>query len=141
VDAIPDQSGKRGVVAVIPRDGQVLVIRRSPFVVAPGAYCFPGGGVEEGETPPEALKRELREELGVGVLPQRCLWESITPWQVELQWWLARLVAGAKPQANPAEVDAFAWVTLDRMAELPQLLASNRAFLQAIDRGEIAWPP
>lgn len=141
METIPNEAGRRGVVAVIPREDRVLVIRRGPKVVAPGTFCFPGGGIETHESQQTALVRELREELGVDVLPRAVLWHSITPWQVELFWWLATLKAEVEPVANPAEVDSFQWVTLEQMSSLPDLLPSNRAFLAAIDRGEVDWPP
>ena len=75
---------RRGVVAVVVRDGRFLVIRRSQQVVAPGAFCFPGGGIEPGETEEAALVRELREELDVLVRPIRLVWRSLTPWNVAL---------------------------------------------------------
>jgi len=50
------------VVAVILRGERFLVICRSQQVRAPGMYCFPGGGIEPGETEEQALRRELLEE-------------------------------------------------------------------------------
>ena len=129
---------RRGVVAVIPDAGRLLVIRRSQYVVAPGAYCFPGGGIEYGESEEAALVRELREELDIEVLPVRRLWHSVTPWRVDLAWWLARLAPGATPRPQPAEVESFAWHTPDDMAALPGLLESNRQFLQSLAQGEIS---
>ena len=128
---------RRGAVAVIQRAGALLVIRRSQAVVAPGAYCFPGGGIEPGESETAALVRELIEELQVEVRPLRRLWSSVTPWQVELAWWQAELPAGAVPQPSPAEVESVHWYTPAEMAELPNLLESNRHFLAAIERREI----
>lgn len=130
---------RRGAVAVIREEQRVLVIRRSQQVVAPGAYCFPGGAIEPGESEEVALVRELREELNVDVLPVRKIWQSVTPWQVELAWWLARLAPGSLPRAAPAEVESFHWHTLAEMAALPELLESNRQFLAAVERGEISF--
>ena len=44
---------------------KVLIGRRAPHERAPGLWEFPGGKMEQGETPEECLKRELMEELGI----------------------------------------------------------------------------
>jgi nucleoside triphosphatase len=50
------------------RDGDLLFCRMSPDRgVFPGRWGFPGGGIEPGESMESALRRELREELGVEV--------------------------------------------------------------------------
>jgi len=128
---------RRGAVAVIERAGSLLVIRRSQAVVAPGAYCFPGGGIEPGETEEQALVREFLEELQVEVRPLRRVWSSVTPWNVELAWWQAELPASVIPQPSPAEVESIHWCTLAEIAQLPGLLESNHQFLAAIERREI----
>ena len=129
---------RRGAVAVICDRDKVLIIRRSQHVVAPGAYCFPGGGIEPGESETEALIRELREELGIEAVPHRRLWSSVTSWQVELAWWLVRLSKGCVPVPSPAEVETVHWHTLEEIAALPGLLESNRQFLAALERGEFS---
>jgi len=127
---------RRGVVAVIVRDGRFLVIRRSASVVAPGACCFPGGAIEPGETEEAALVREIHEELGVPVRPVRRLWHSTTPWGVDLAWWLAAPGPDDHPLPNPAEVESIVWLTGDEMRLTPGLLESNRHFLDALARAE-----
>ena len=62
--------------AVIERpDGSFLLGQRAPDTFYPGYWEFPGGKVEPGETPHDALVRELHEELEIGVL-------NATPWIV-----------------------------------------------------------
>ncbi len=129
---------KRGVVAVIAREGQLLVIRRSQLVVAPGAYCFPGGGVADGESEEAAVVREMQEELGVDAKPVRRLWQSVTPWGVELDWWMVELHADAILLPNVEEVAEVEWLQPAEIRELDGLLESNHHFFEAWDRGELS---
>jgi len=130
-------ANRRGVVAVVTRDDKLLVIRRSSTVVAPLAFCFPGGGIEPGESEPVALVREIVEELGTTVRPIRPIWRSMTPWQVELSWWRAELPPEFVLRPSPAEVESVRWCTLAEMASLAGLLESNRQFINAVANGEI----
>jgi 8-oxo-dGTP diphosphatase len=52
-------------VALIDRDGRVLLAQRPEGKSMAGLWEFPGGKVEVGETPEAALIRELHEELGI----------------------------------------------------------------------------
>ncbi len=124
------QPARRGVASVVLREDRFLVICRSAHVVAPGAFCFPGGGIEPGESEAEALVREFREELGAELRPLRCVWRSTTRWQVELAWWDGVLAHDAQLRPNPAEVEAVHWLTAEQMAQRPELLESNRTFLE-----------
>ena len=120
---------REGVVAVIQQDATFLVIRRSRHVVAPGKLCFPGGGIEAGESQEEALCRELIEELSVKVVPQTKLWESETRAQTRIHWWSAVISEGEALQANPKEVASIYWMTKRDLLEQEDLLEGNRAFL------------
>ena len=123
---------------MVLRNGRMLVIRRARSVVAPLVYCFPGGGIEAGESEEEALVREFREEVGVECRPLRRLWRCVTPWKVDLAWWFGELAAGAVPTANPREVESIHWLAPEEMSQLPDLLETNREFLELLARGEIS---
>jgi len=56
---------KRVVAALIMQDGKLLVCQRTRHQTMPLKWEFPGGKIEEGEQPRDALRRELDEELGV----------------------------------------------------------------------------
>ena len=128
---------RRGVVAVVLRGERFLVIRRAAEVIAPGAFCFPGGGIEGAESETEALEREFHEELDARIRPLRRIWRSTTRWHVELAWWLGELDEPVELVPNPAEVESVHWLTIAEMRALAELLDSNRVFLDALAGGEI----
>jgi len=98
------------VAAVIERDDRVLACRRRPGKAAAGRWEFPGGKIEAGETAQEALVREIREELGVGIRVTGHLTTDVTD-GIRLVCLRARLVTDA-PVAS-TDHDALEWVALD----------------------------
>jgi 8-oxo-dGTP diphosphatase len=59
--------------AVIEERGRILVSRRPAGAHLEGYWEFPGGKLDEGESPEEALVRELSEELGISIRVDRIL--------------------------------------------------------------------
>jgi 8-oxo-dGTP diphosphatase len=56
------------VAAIIKKDGKYLIAqRKDDSESAPGKWEFPGGKVESGEDPKDALIREIKEELGISI--------------------------------------------------------------------------
>jgi len=56
---------KQVVAALIQKDGKLLVCQRTRHQTMPLKWEFPGGKIEDGEQPRDALRRELEEEIGV----------------------------------------------------------------------------
>ncbi|MEJ0009397.1 MAG: 8-oxo-dGTP diphosphatase MutT [Alphaproteobacteria bacterium] len=54
-------------MALIDADGRVLLTQRPEGKAMAGLWEFPGGKVEPGETPEAAVRREMREEIGVEI--------------------------------------------------------------------------
>jgi 8-oxo-dGTP diphosphatase len=75
---------RRRVAAAIVRDGHVLMVRernRGPSGRHDGLefWTLPGGGVEAGESDDDAVRREVREEVGLHVMSSRRLFEFSYP--------------------------------------------------------------
>lgn len=65
------------VAGLIVRNGRVLICQRSAASKFPLKWEFPGGKVETGEAPSEALRRELREELAIEVEESKELFRHV----------------------------------------------------------------
>ena len=63
------------VAAVIEKDGRFLICKRGPGGNCAGLWEFPGGKIEQGETPFEAIKREISEELCAEIEPEEIFCE------------------------------------------------------------------
>lgn len=127
MDAAPDLIDV--VAAVIEEDGRILACRRAPHKSGAGLWEFPGGKVEPGETPEDALVREIAEELGVEIHVLGHL-TSIERSQegIRLICLRAELV-DAEPTAS-TDHDAVRWVPRDgsdRLEWAPADVAAIRA--------------
>jgi 8-oxo-dGTP diphosphatase len=89
---------KRVVAGIIEKDGKILVCQRTRHQTMPLKWEFPGGKIEEGEQPRDALRRELEEELGIiatiGDEFARIQHEYPNGGMVELRFFVVRHYAG-----------------------------------------------
>jgi ADP-ribose pyrophosphatase YjhB (NUDIX family) len=67
-DHEPFRLQRLAVYAVVRRGGDVLLTRISARGAHPGAWTLPGGGLDHGEAPRDAVVREVREECGIEVV-------------------------------------------------------------------------
>jgi 8-oxo-dGTP diphosphatase len=98
------------VCAAIEQRGRVLACRRGPGMSRGGLWELPGGKVEAGEDPRQALCRELQEELGIAVSVGPYLATSQHRYhdiEIELAAYCCAIVSG---QVRPVEHDAVRWV-------------------------------
>lgn len=69
-EEVPDGEKKQNAVAVVVNDdNQILLLKRSksPDIWQPGKFALVGGAIEDGETPEQAIRREITEETGIAV--------------------------------------------------------------------------
>ena len=117
-------SGRRvlvSAVALVDADGRVLLARRPAGKPMAGLWEFPGGKVNEDETPEAALIRELKEELAIDVA-ESCLapltfashhypeFDLLMPLYVCRRW---------QGQVTPLEGQELAWVRPPRLGDYP----------------------
>jgi len=105
--------------------GRVLAARRCYPPETAGRWEFPGGKVDDGETPAAAAAREIREELGCGI--------EVTGWldvetsigeDLVLRVATAALVDG-EPVPRHGEHDAVLWLRADQLGEVDWLPADR----------------
>lgn len=106
------------VGAVITRAGQVLAARRGPAGALAGRWEFPGGKVEPGETPREALTREIHEELRCHVEVGEQVERTVHAYEfatIDLTTFHCRLISGEPRLTDHSEVR---WCTVAELREL-----------------------
>jgi 8-oxo-dGTP diphosphatase len=128
---------KRVVAALILKDGKVLVCQRTRHQTMPLKWEFPGGKIEEGEQPRDALHRELDEELGIdariGEEVARIQHEYKGGGAVELRFYVVHNYKGE------LENRIFREVRWAKRSELPSydFLEADRELVQHLAAGKI----
>jgi A/G-specific adenine glycosylase len=105
--------------AVVRRNGQVLVTKRPSRGLLGGMWEFPGGKIETDETLEACLRREIREELGVGIEvrePFGVYQHAYTHFRITLHAFLCELLEG---EPKPIQAAELAWVHPDELNRYP----------------------
>jgi 8-oxo-dGTP diphosphatase len=123
------------VAVLIRADGAVLLARRPESKVYAGYWEFPGGKVEPGELVADALRREIREELGIEI-------ERTAPWITRVFVYphaTVRLhfhrVTAWRGEPRALEHQAIAWQRLEA-PQLAPMLPANGPVLRALSLPE-----
>lgn len=114
---------KKVTAAIIIHEGKVFIARRGPDCSLPGAWEFPGGKIEAGETPEECLKRELHEEFNIEVLVREFYCESAYHYDhgtINLLCYLADHISG---DFVLTVHDTFAWTAIEKLRDYDFALA------------------
>jgi ADP-ribose pyrophosphatase YjhB (NUDIX family) len=122
--------------ALIKRDGKYLVTKRSAMeTYAPLKWDLPGGTVNPGETLPEALKREVKEEVNLKISGEKLLFifsnlESLPETQVFQTVFLADY-AGGELSLIPKQHSEHQWLDKSEIKALDSI-----SFLKALTESE-----
>lgn len=139
--ALPRKLVVAGLV-VDDESGRVLITRRRPDQALGGYWEFPGGKIEAGESPPVALARELREELGAAVLvgPVWDVLHHLYPtFELLMIVYRCRLVDGEVARA--VEVADLRWVPPGELGG-HDILPADRPLVERLQSEPTPpWPP
>jgi 8-oxo-dGTP diphosphatase len=126
------ESLPEAVVAVITKEGKVLIIQRGPDVPFAGYWAPLSGKIEDKEDQAAALVREVREEVGLTVRPVRKVWEcTAASGSHKLHWWLAEWVSG-ELRLDPREVADVCWLGVDEVLRLEGTFDVDREFFKSV---------
>jgi 8-oxo-dGTP diphosphatase len=127
-------NGERLVTAaIIRKEGCVLLARRRRGEKLAGFWEFPGGKVESGETPEEALRRELLEELGIVVRIGEKVTERSHQYQHGSFRVIAYLIDHVEGEPHPNVHDRIDWVNIDDLMSY-QLLPADVSIAASLKR-------
>jgi 8-oxo-dGTP diphosphatase len=139
LDLPADGAQRQAVVALVWRDERVLFVRRSAAARSAVGYWTPvSGGIEPGETEPQALRREVREEVGLQVearakvacIPSR-------DGRYLLHFWTCDVLGGeAQPVSD--EVADLRWLTLSELRTLSPVFFEDVEVVSAAWQGDDA---
>ncbi|WP_020527939.1 (deoxy)nucleoside triphosphate pyrophosphohydrolase [Flexithrix dorotheae] len=123
------------VAGIVVREGEILVARKKPGKSLAGFWEFPGGKMETGETPEQALKRELFEEFSIEVEVGKYIETSLYHYpniSVELMAYHATFLSG---EIRLVDHDVFKWVVPEDLNSL-NMAPADRPFLEKLLSGE-----
>lgn len=105
------------VAALLVVDGKILLARRRPGKSLAGFWEFPGGKIENGESPEEALERELREEFSIETRTGKLLGTNrhhYPDFQIELSAYWSELLSG---EFRLTDHDEVRWVAPQELSQ------------------------
>lgn len=143
-----DKKPVQSVTGIVIKDGKVLLARHT-YGVGKGKLIVPGGYVEKGETPQEALIREYKEETGIIVEPENLIGVrfNMRDWYVAFK---AKYISGTA-QSDNYENNEVIWLPIEQALnsdDVPDLTkkliisaSSDKNGLEKIDYKSNNHPP
>ena len=124
------------VGAVILDDDKIFCAQRSVNMTLPLMWEFPGGKIEKGELPEDALKREIKEELNIDIEIISALPESTYEYPGLSVTLIPFIVKWTGGEMVIKEHESVQWLTKDQLF-LPEWAAADLPVVRALDHAEV----
>lgn len=106
------------VAAILQKEEKILIAKKRKGKPLAGFWEFPGGKIEIGEIPEEALIRELKEEMDIEIEVNKYIGESVYDYGnnkiVSLKGYTATIKDG---EIKLSDHDEYRWITLEEIQE------------------------
>lgn len=125
------------VAAVIIDNDKILCVQRGPNNQLPLKWEFPGGKIEAGETPEEALRREIKEEMKCEIEVESQIEETVYEYEfgtVHLLTYWCKVIEGAPTLTEHVDLR---WLTLKELSSLEWAPADLPTLRRIMDRVKI----
>ena len=122
--------------AIIFRDAKVLAAKRSAHMSLPGKWEFPGGKMENGELPRQAVIREIKEELNIDIEIISALPESTYEYPGLSVTLIPFIVKWTGGEMVIKEHESVQWLTKDQLF-LPEWAAADLPVVRALEHAEV----
>ena len=130
----------RVTAAILINDEKIMIAKRKSSGKLPNKWEFPGGKIENNETPEQCLRREMKEEFDIDVSVGEYLGSSIYYYDhisIEL---MAYRTYWEKGEIDLKDHDEFKWISLEQLAEF-DFAPADMVFVEKLKNGEIAIQP
>lgn len=118
----------RIAVGVVFKNGRVLITRRKPSGLLGGLWEFPGGKIQEGESPEAACIREIKEEVNLAVQVDSHLsrvQHAYTHFKIVMDVYCCSYVSGRVALSGPVD---HRWINLQKLDDFPFPRANHKFF-------------
>jgi len=115
-------------VGVIKKNNQILISKRKLNGLLGGLWEFPGGKILSGETPEECIKREVKEELGISIIPKQFIKEithQYSHFSINLVAYFCKYNSGT-PQT--IECQDWKWISINQFDQFAFPKANHKLF-------------
>jgi 8-oxo-dGTP diphosphatase len=102
---------------IFDQDNRILITQRPKNSHLGGYWEFPGGRIEKGEQPQEALVREIQEEVNLEIRVDSLFWRERVSYDartVDIRFYNCEL-SPAEQQVVPIEVAGFRWISIAKL--------------------------
>jgi NAD+ diphosphatase len=120
--------------AIIKHNDKYLLVRRASSDVGAGFWQFPGGNTD-GQNPASAVKREVKEEVGIDITNLRYMGSQPWPFPHSLMTAFIADYQSGELVCQPDEIEEAQWFDMDQLPEVPMVATLSGQIIRYLAEG------